>query len=279
MLQTSSDALFLDVGVLSSRRVVTGPDGTARASYTAPRRGAANGSASDNRDVVTLWFTPVGTNFANAVARSLTIRVVPAGKVIPPFDVGADFVVIPEAPRVFAPVRFMARCESDAVENCVSDPAGIITTYMWQFGDGASGDGASAVHIYTRPGPYLVTLTVRDEYGRASEKTQTILVAAGVPPEAVVTVSPTAVEVGSRAFFNAHASRMESGRMLTSYARDFGDGGTGAGAATSHRYEREGNVVVTLTVRDDQGQVGTTTLTVDVTASGEGETPREGSLW
>ena len=269
MVQTSSDATFLDVGELSSRRLVTGPDGTARAIYTAPLRGALGGSAPDNGEVVTLWFTPVGGDFANAVARSLTIRVVPAGKVIPPFDVDPDFGVTPDDARVFSSVVFSARCTRGATERCVRDPVGIITTYAWQFGDGETGSGAAVSHTYTRPGLYLVTLTVRDDSGRAAEATQAIRIAEGVPPEAVMTVSPAVVQVGAPAFFNARGSRADGERILTSFAWDFGDGGSGAGVTTSHAYGREGTYAVTLTVMDDQGQAGTTTTTVDVmTADG-----------
>lgn len=38
-------------------------------------------------------------------------------------------------------------------------------TCRWDFGDGASGEGNTASHVYTRPGKYAVTLEVRDGLG------------------------------------------------------------------------------------------------------------------
>jgi PKD repeat protein len=47
-----------------------------------------------------------------------------------------------------------------------SDPDGSIVRYLWEFGDGATAEGATASHTYTEPGAYLVTLAVQDNRGR-----------------------------------------------------------------------------------------------------------------
>ena len=67
------------------------------------------------------------------------------------FRVGAETVV------VFQPVEF------DASES--SDPDGEIVELLWDFGDGNTAEGAVVVHVYTEPGEYTVTLTVRDNRG------------------------------------------------------------------------------------------------------------------
>lgn len=43
-------------------------------------------------------------------------------------------------------------------------PSYVIQYYVWSFGDGTSGYGIQATHIYTAPGTYKVTLTVYDKY-------------------------------------------------------------------------------------------------------------------
>ncbi len=46
-----------------------------------------------------------------------------------------------------------------------NDPDGTIVSYEWDFGDGSSGTGANRTHVYTKPGDYLVRLTVTDDAG------------------------------------------------------------------------------------------------------------------
>ncbi len=48
------------------------------------------------------------------------------------------------------------------------DPDGSIESYSWSFGDGSSGAGALATHVFASPGTYPVELTVRDAYGASS---------------------------------------------------------------------------------------------------------------
>ena len=43
-----------------------------------------------------------------------------------------------------------------------SDPNDDSLTYSWNFGDGSSGSGVNATHVYDSPGSYSVTLTVSD---------------------------------------------------------------------------------------------------------------------
>jgi chitodextrinase len=51
------------------------------------------------------------------------------------------------------------------------DPDGIIISYVWDFGDGTTGTGKTLDHSYTKPGIYLVTLTVTDNIGKTYTKT------------------------------------------------------------------------------------------------------------
>ena len=58
---------------------------------------------------------------------------------------------------------------------------------------------------------------------------------------------------------------------ITSYSWNFGDGGTAAGATTSHTYGADGSYNVTLTVTDNEGATGSTSQTVAVAANGGGD--------
>lgn len=46
-----------------------------------------------------------------------------------------------------------------------SDPDGSISSYTWDFGDGATASGVMATHAYTSAGTYAVVLTVTDDEG------------------------------------------------------------------------------------------------------------------
>jgi len=51
-----------------------------------------------------------------------------------------------------------------------SGGAGGPYTYHWEFGDGATGEGATASHAYSKAGTYTPRVTVTDAYGASAEK-------------------------------------------------------------------------------------------------------------
>jgi len=53
------------------------------------------------------------------------------------------------------------------------DPDGVISQYLWDFGDKTTGDTAKPVHKYSAEGTYNVTLTVKDGTGKASAAVST----------------------------------------------------------------------------------------------------------
>ena len=262
-----------DAGQLSTRSIVTDSAGHAAFSYRAPQpSGNAAGSVDSGR-VVTLVVTPVTGDFSNAVERRVRIRLVPAGIVIPPFDVQPGFEVTPAAPVVSDQVRFSAvACPAGApaAVGCTRDPSGLIAAYRWDFGDGGGASGQMPAHVFSMAGTYVVRMVVTDEFDRSAEATRTVTVAAGTPPTASFVVSPIPVAAGEEVFFDASASAAADGRRLVSHEWNFGDGSAGRGVVTSHVYREARTYTVTLNVTDDTGRRGSAAGVVSVTDDDDG---------
>lgn len=141
-----------------------------------------------------------------------------------------------------------------------SDTDGSIVRYEWQFGDGTSLEGATAVHSYATGGTFDVTLVVTDNDAATGTVTN---------PATSVNLAPTASFTGTCAFqlcaLDASASTDPDGPIAT-YAWDFGDGTTGTGVTTTRTFANSGTFVVTLTVDDGNGANNSASQSFTVTA-------------
>ncbi len=168
----------------------------------------------------------------------------------------ASFVVPTGLPMAGQPVAF------DGTSS--SDPDGPITSYSWTFGDGSTGTGATASHIYASYGAYSVTLSVTDGDGQTDSTTQQITVhALPVARFAVLTSGPTA---GQPVAFSGSGSS-DPTASIVSYVWMFGDGTTGTGATPRHTYTSYGTYTATLTVTDSNGLTNTVSQQVVVHAA------------
>jgi PKD repeat protein len=142
------------------------------------------------------------------------------------------------------------------------DSDGTITSYNWDFGDGATGTGVSVQHAYSQEGTYTVTLTVTDDDG-ATDTTSATKTVLNRIPIASFTESAETVSSGESIHFNASGSYDQDGTIV-SYSWDFGDGNTATGVEVDHAYEDDGVYTVTLTVIDDGDATGSATATKNV---------------
>ncbi len=148
------------------------------------------------------------------------------------------------------------------------DSDGKISEFMWDFGDGQTGQGVEVKHKYDKPGKYNVVLTVKDNSGSScgshSDAVTVFINAAPVAdagPDQKVCIKSANCEV----FFDGSASKDAENGKLT-FEWDFGDGGKGRGIRPAHTYQRPGKFTVKLTVTDDSGTkcaVATDTMTIE----------------
>jgi PKD repeat protein len=76
-----------------------------------------------------------------------------------------------------------------------TDADGTVASHAWDFGDGSTGNGATASHTYATAGTYTVALTVTDDKGATARTQQTVTVTAPAVP-----VPPAATVVAADAF-------------------------------------------------------------------------------
>jgi PKD repeat protein len=142
------------------------------------------------------------------------------------------------------------------------DPDGQLVSYDWDFGDGGTGTGVTASHTYSQQGNFTATLTVTDNESQSSSSSKEIVV--GTPPHAVISAGPTSGPSPLVVEFDASASYDEDG-YIKSYHWNFGDGTQGSGVTTTHKYTNEGTRTATLTVTDDTGLTGSSSIEIEIT--------------
>lgn len=124
-------------------------------------------------------------------------------------------------------------------------PNGMIVSYEWDFGDGATATGLTADHTYSVMGKYLVKLTVTDAIGMQDSAQGWVEM---TPP-----LQPFAYSIeGYTITTDASAITVPEGNIV-SYAWDWGDASTGSGITAAHTYAAEGTYMVHLIVTNDSG--------------------------
>ena len=102
----------------------------------------------------------------------------------------------PATANTSSPVKFE---DASIVSN------GRIVKWIWNFGDGASGEGNVTSHWYTVPGNYTVTLTVWTKWGTKDSASKVIRVIDTTPPNLTV-LKPVNGETGKSFIVRARAS-------------------------------------------------------------------------
>lgn len=169
---------------------------------------------------------------------------------------------VPPVPEFAATADFLS-VQVDAQGS--TDPDGSITSYSWDFGDGATATGATASHAYAGAGTKSITLTVSDDRGGSAALTKTVDVVAPPVPNQAPTAAFTEVvgPDGMTVSVDGSASSDADG-SVTAFAWTFGDGGTATGATASHTYAEPGSYRIELTVTDDDGATAVLSKNVSV---------------
>ncbi len=139
-------------------------------------------------------------------------------------------------------------CTFDAASSVDLD--GSITSYTWNFGDGTSGSGATATHVYPSGNQYVARLMVADDSGTTGSTSYT------VEPNAKPVAQFTATCDSVACRFDGSTSRDVDGTVVK-HVWTFGDGSSAEGPFVNHTYVTPGLYSTTLTVTDNEGATGT----------------------
>jgi PKD repeat protein len=239
------DGVPNDFGTLSSKTPIT----PATIRYTAPPPSSVQNAQIPT--TVTIGVTLAsGGDFRGETTRTIDINLQPQGIILPTNpNLRADFSVTPNPPKVMDIVTF----DASLTTNTGGNACGANCSYMWDFGDGTTATGQVTTHQFRTINGFSVSLTVTDARGATAQVTKVITVAPGTPPSATFNTSPATPGINQDVFFDAGASRPASGRTITGYDWSFGDGSTGSGVVTSHRFIAPGSYQISLTTVDDAG--------------------------
>ena len=184
----------------------------------------------------------------------------------------ADFSYMPAQPQSGETVLFNGTTSSDF--------DGAISTYAWDFDGNGEVDASESIVSYVFPtsGTYNVSLTVTDDSGNLDTVIYSIIVVEGTQepvsppttmqlPIASFQISPSNPESGDVIFFNGTSS-LDLDGLIESFAWDFdGDGIPDSTAPIAeYAFASAGRYGVTLTVTDNDGNMDSVTLTVEVSS-------------
>lgn len=150
--------------------------------------------------------------------------------------------------------------------NSSSDPDGTITRYQWEFGNGATAEGAKVTHRFNSSGNFMVRLTVTDSDQTTGFSERQLSVKNGALPVARFAVSPGTGNTNTRFTFDASSSHDPDGRIVD-YRWDFGDGSRRSGRVIEYKFKESGRFNVELLVRDNDGLTHSMGKSVDVKGS------------
>ena len=150
------------------------------------------------------------------------------------------------------------------------DSDGVITAYLWNFGDSTTSTDANPSHVYSTSGNFSVTLTVTDDDGASTTASTIANISddSGNAKPSAKANGPYQGKVNEAIAFSSQGSSDSDGQIVA-YNWDFGDGQSSTAVNPTHIYTVAGTYNVTLTVTDDENATSAATAQVTVNAEGD----------
>ncbi|PVG82930.1 hypothetical protein DDE18_11340 [Nocardioides gansuensis] len=160
---------------------------------------------------------------------------------------------VPTANFTFTPQTGPAPLAVTFTDTSTKSPS----SWAWDFGDGGTSAERNPTHIFATPGTYTVTLTATNVVGSSSPKTVSVTVHPAKPVANFTFNPPTGPSPLEVTFTDTSTG------PPSSWAWDFGDGGTSTLQHPTHVFTKGGTYAVKLTASNVSGS-STKTLNVTV---------------
>ena len=137
--------------------------------------------------------------------------------------------------------------------------------YHWDFGDGATSNEKNPKHNYSTKGRFTVRLSVKDEKGNIGNDTLIINVIEYYQP--IATASADIYYGKAPLSVQFYGLGIDIDGIITNYYWDFGDGEVSNEQNPTHEYIVNGQYSAYLTVKDDDGLIGTDSLKINAVSN------------
>jgi gliding motility-associated-like protein len=157
---------------------------------------------------------------------------------------------------------------NDVIANSLPKPGFVVSSYLWDFGDGKTSTKANPKHAYSIPGQYTVKLKVTEVHGGCAtfEHIENNMITVR-GPIIDFSVDQGQICVGSTVNFTNKTKHDPSDTVDPTkdvYLWTFGDGQTSTVENPSHTYNSSGNYTVVLKVTDANNCFNTKSYTNSV---------------
>lgn len=136
--------------------------------------------------------------------------------------------------------------QSNFRSESLSDPNNPIVSYQWDFGDGSYSTLMNPSKLYTQPGKFDISLTVKNAFGCSNTVTMPAYIHLG-GPTAIYKYSPLLACQNQKVNFSAQTT------PNTSVEWDFGNGHTSKDKKPSYQYDKAGLYFPKILLKDSGG--------------------------
>jgi PKD repeat protein len=183
--------------------------------------------------------------------------------IVPNVSPTAEFTLAPPTPAPNAIVYF---------SDTSTDSDGLVTGWLWDFGDASISMDQNPSHAFAFAGSYAVVLVVTDNDGDTATVSHPVQVLSNSPPLAAFSYTPVSTNTTTTVQFSDGSSDPDG--SVVKWRWDFGDGTNSNERNPLHEYQSATIYQVALTVTDNDGSTNSITQNVVIIAVPLSDNPK-----